>query len=113
MNEHKVDATNQSLGRVASKIAILLRGKNRATFKPNVLPNEKVEVINSAKMQFTGKKLEQKVYYKYSGYPGGIRATKLKERMAKSPADVLRTAVYAMLPKNRMRAKIIKHLEIK
>lgn len=109
---HKIDASGESLGRLSSKIAILLRGKNQADFKPNVESKNKVEVINVKKLKFTGSKLENKTYYRYSGYPGGIYARKLGEIFEKNPEKLLKMTVFNMLPKNRMRHKIIKNLKI-
>jgi len=110
---HTIDATNQPLGRLASRIAVLLRGKDVPTFKPNVAPGTKVRVTNVRSLKFTGNKLQNKIYYRYSGYPGGIYSRTLAESFEKSPEDVLRMTVFNMLPKNRMRHKIIKNLEIK
>lgn len=110
---HNIDATNQSLGRLATKIAVLLRGKHKATFEPRLMPDEKVIVENINKMKFTGNKLENKVYYHYSGYPGGMKERPLKKLVAQKPAQVLRSTVLNMLPQNRQRAKIIRNLEIK
>ena len=109
---HKIDATNQSLGRLASKIAILLRGKDQPDFQHHIQSDAIVEVTNIKKLKFTGSKLENKTYYRYSGYPGGIYARKLGEVFEKTPDKLLRTTVLAMLPKNRMRTKIIKNLKI-
>ena len=108
----QLDATNQSLGRLASKIAVILRGKTKPTYQPNILPTEQVTVNNAAKMKFFGKKLEQKTYYHYSGYPGGMKARNLGKEMDKDPRKILRLAVYRMLAQNRLRAKIIKNLII-
>lgn len=110
---HTIDATNQSIGRLASKIALILRGKMTPHYKPNVMPQEKVIVENIKKVKFTGKKLDQKVYYHYSGYPGGMKARKLNEMFEKNPGNVLWMAVNRMLAKNRLRSKIMKNLEIK
>ena len=112
MHIHSIDATNQSVGRLASSIAVILRGKLDPKFEPNALPNEKVTVIHAAKMKLTGKKAEQKVFYHYSGYPGGMRARKLDVMMDKNPQRVLWLAVYRMLARNRLRDKIIKNLSI-
>lgn len=108
----KIDAANKIFGRLASQVALALRGKNKANFAPNILANEKVIVSNIKKISFTGKKLGQKTYYHYSGYPGGIKARILKDELAKNPAKVFKSAVYRMLPKNRSRSKIIKNLTI-
>ena|SRR3989344_2354217 len=110
--EYTLDATNQSLGRIASKIAVMLRGKLNPKFQPNVEPNDTVTVSNVAKMKLTGKKAEQKTYYHYSGFPGGMKARKLDVLMDKNPKRVLWLAVYRMLARNRMRDKIIKNLTI-
>ena len=113
MNMKEIDATNQSLGRLASQIALLLRGKDSPKFQPHVLNEEKVVVSNVDKIKFTGRKLEQKKYYHYSGYPGGIKERKMGEVFAKNPKEVLRRAVFGMLPKNRLRKEMIKNLQFK
>ncbi len=108
---YELDATNQSLGRFASKIAILLRGKNLASYAPSKLPNSQVVVKNLKGAKFTGDKLNQKKYYHYSGYHGGIKARGLSELWEKRPEEVLRKMVYLMLPVNRTRDKIIRNLK--
>lgn len=110
---HEIDATNQPLGRLASKIAVILRGKTNPKYKPYLLPDEKVMITNLNKIKFTGKKIDQKVYRHYSGYPGGMKTVELKTMLAKNPKRVLWLAVYRMLAPNRLRDKIIKNLEIK
>lgn len=110
---HTIDATNQPLGRLASKIAVILRGKINPSYKPNVMPQEKVIVENVKRIKFSGKKLSQKVYRHYSGYPGGMKTRRLGVVFEKDPKKVLRLAVYRMLAPNRLRDKIIKNLEIK
>jgi large subunit ribosomal protein L13 len=110
---HNIDATNQSLGRLASNIAILLRGKDKPSYRAHIMPTEKVVVENIRKMRLTGAKMEQKRYYNYSGYPGGMRETRVEDLFKKNPGEVLRKAVYGMLPSNKLRAEIIKNLEIK
>lgn len=110
---HEIDATNQTLGRLASQIALILRGKTHPDFQPNQMPNDKVIVSNIKKIKFTGKKLTQKMYYHYSGYPGGLKAMKLKTIFGKNPGRVLRGTVYRMLAQNRLRDKIIKNLTVK
>jgi large subunit ribosomal protein L13 len=111
-NLHKIDATGISVGRLASKIAILLRGKNKASFVPNQDEGDIVEISNVAAMKVTGKKLEQKIYYHHSNYPGGLRETQMKKLMGKDPFEVLRKAVWNMLPKNKLRAEMIKRLRV-
>jgi len=110
---HQIDATNQSLGRLASQIAVILRGKTNPDYRPNVMPQEKVVVNNSVRIKFTGKKLDQKIYYHYSGYPGGMKKRKLGTMFEKDPKRVLWLAVYRMLAPNRIRSRIMKNLEIK
>lgn len=107
-----LDATNQSMGRLASKIAVILRGKLNPSYQPNELPKEKVTVTNVKGIKITGKKLDQKIYYHYSGYPGGMKARTLEMVMSKDPRKALWMAVYRMLARNRLRDKIIKNLTI-
>ena len=109
----ELDATNQTLGRLASKIAIILRGKNLATYEPSKLPKSQVVLKNINKIQFTGLKFQDKKYYHYSGYHSGIKATKLSELWKMRPEYVIRKTVYNMLPKNKLRDKIIKNLNFK
>ena len=109
----QIDATNQSVGRLASQIALILRGKNKINFTPQVDNGDFVVVSNIDKLKFTGKKLEQKKYYRHSGYPGGLKTTKLSELYKTQPAEVLKKAVFKMLPKNRLRNNMIKRLTIK
>lgn len=110
---HTIDATEKIGGRLASKIAFLLQGKNKITYQAHTDCGDMVEVENVSKMKFSGKKLDDKVYYRNTGYPGGIRTTKLSDLMAKQPAEALRKMVYNMLPDNKLRAKMIKRLIIK
>lgn len=112
MKKVEIDATNQSLGRLASRIAVLLRGKHLAGYQPNVLPQVEVSVKNLEGVKFTGDKLKNKIYYRYSGYHSGIKARTLGERWTKDPAGVLRYSVYRMLPKNKTRDKIIRNLKV-
>ena len=109
----RIDATNKVFGRLASEVAFLLRGKNKASFEPNITPQEKIVIENVEKIVFTGKKLEQKKYFHYSGYHGGIRAKKLSELWETKPTNVIKKCVYRMLPKNKTRDKIIKNLTVK
>ena len=111
MTKYELDATNQSLGRLASKIAILLRGKNLASYTPNKLPTSEVTIKNLKGAKFTGDKFNQVKYYHYSGYHSGIKARSLAELWEKKPEEVLRKMVYRMLPANRTRDKIIKNLK--
>ena len=109
---HKIDAKNQILGRLASKIAFILQGKHKPYYQPNKPGDDIVEVYNVDKIKITGKKLKQKQYFKHSGYPGGVKFIKLKELFQKNPGEVLKKAVYGMLPKNRLRKLRIKRLKI-
>ena len=109
---HKIDATEKVIGRMATEIANVLRGKNKPEYQPNVDLGGAVEVVNIKKAKFTGNKLEQKKYYHYSGYPGGLKEIKAKDLFAKDPAEVLRKAVWNMMPKNKLRSEMIKRLSI-
>lgn len=113
MIKHTIDATDQSIGRMATQIALLLRGKLSPSYMPHLLPEDKVSVSNIRKARFTGNKLENKKYFHYSGYPGGMKERTLENVFAKNPQRVLWLAVYRMLPKNKTRDKIIKNLDIK
>ncbi len=110
---HKIDAAGKSPGRLASEIAILLRGKNKPDFEPYKDEGDEVVVENVEEMQITGKKLEQKKYYRHSGYPGGLKEEPLSKVMDEKPEEVLRRAVNGMLPKNKLRKKQIKRLKFK
>ena len=110
---HQLDATDRPLGRLASQIAILLMGKNKATYRPHLDEGERVEIINAAKIKFTGKKLEQKEYIWHTNHPGGLRRKKVKDVFAADPGQVLTIAVMGMLPKNKLRDQMIKRLKIK
>jgi len=109
---HIIDAEGKVLGRLASKIAILLRGKHKPQFKPHEDGGDFVIVKNVSKLKITGKKLEKKIYYHHTGYIGGLKETPLKKLFKENPGEVLRRAVYGMLPKNKLRKKIIKRLKI-
>ncbi len=107
-----IDATNQTLGRVATRAATLLRGKNLPTFSHNVMPSVHVAVVNASKLRFTGKKLDQGQRYHYSGYPGGLRATKLRDLFQRNPEKVVKLAVLRMLPDNKLRKRFIMRLKV-
>lgn len=108
---HTINAEGKILGRLASEIAFLLRGKNKVSFVPHLDEGDIVKVENAEKIVLTGKKAEQKKYYRYTGYPGGLKETKFKELFEKNPQEVLRRAVYNMLPKNKLQDKMIKRLQ--
>ena len=99
---HVIDATDVVLGRLATQIAVLLRGKHKATFAPHVDGGDFVVVINADKVALTGNKREQKLAYRHSGYPGGLRATPIGELLTKKPERVVETAVRGMLPKTSL-----------
>jgi large subunit ribosomal protein L13 len=107
-----VDATGHTLGRLASEIASILRGKNKPTFTPHIDTGDYVIVVNADKIKVTGKKMDQKVYYHYSGYVGGLKETTLKEKLAKKPEDVLYLAIKGMLPKGPLDRQMIKKLYV-
>ena len=107
-----VDATGYTLGRLASEVAKVLRGKNKPVFTPHVDTGDYVIVVNAAKVKVTGKKLQQKIYYNHSDYVGGMRETTLAEMMAKKPEKVIELAVKGMLPKGPMGRDMIKKLHV-
>lgn len=100
------------LGRLATEIATILRGKNKADFMPNIDGGDFAVVVNSDFLQVSGNKMEGKMYHHFSGYPGGVKSLKLKEVMEKDSRKVIEQAVYGMLPKNKLRDRMIKRLLI-
>ena len=108
-----IDAKGQTIGRVATRIAVALRGKDTVTFARNLVPAIKVKVINAAQLKISDKKLIQKTYEKYSGYPGGLKKLDLEKVIAKKGyAEPLRLAIRGMLPNNKLRAKLLTNLKI-
>lgn len=107
-----VDATDVVLGRLASKVAKILRGKNKPSFTPHVDCGDNVVIINAEKVRLTGNKLNDKIYLSYSGYPGGQRERTPAELLAKYPERVIEKAVKGMLPKNRLGSKIYGNLKV-
>ena len=107
-----VDATGHTLGRLASEIATILRGKNKPTYTPHIDTGDNVIVINAEKIKVTGKKLDQKIYYHHSDYVGGMKELTLKEKLAKKPEDVIYLAVKGMLPKGPLGRQMIKKLHV-
>ena len=107
-----VDATGYTLGRLASEVAKVLRGKNKPEFTPHIDTGDNVIVINAEKIKVTGKKLDQKVYYHHSDYVGGMKETTLREMMAKKPEQVIELAVKGMLPKGPLGRTMIKKLHV-
>ena len=107
-----LDADGQVLGRLATRIADILRGKNRADYTPHVCTGDNVIVINAAKVRLTGNKLEDKVYYTHSGFPGGLRSKTAGDRMEQGPEGILYDAVKGMLPKNKLSRDVMTRLKI-
>ena len=107
-----VDAEGLALGRVASQVANILRGKNKPIYTPNVDTGDYVIVLNASKIILTGKKLDQKIYYKHSGYVGGLKETKYRKLLAEKPEEAMRHAVVGMLPKGPLGRQMAKKLKI-
>lgn len=110
---HEIDATNQTIGRLATRVATLLRGKHKPQYEPHLDRGDSVVIINIDKVKFSGKKLEQKEYYSYSGYPGGLKTKKMSDVFKTKPGEVLTRAVKQMLPPTRLREGMMKRLIIK
>ena len=109
---HVIDATDVVLGRLATHIATLLRGKHKPTFAPHVDTGDFVVVVNADKVAVTGKKLDDKIYYRHSGYPGGLKQRTLREELDRRPTEVIRKAVRGMLPRNRLGRQQLTKLKI-
>jgi len=109
---HTIDAAGKVLGRLAAEIAVLLHGKNKIDFFPYKDMGDFVVVKNVSKLKITGKKMEQKKYFRHSKYPGGVKEIPFKKIFKERPDFTLKTAVFGMLPKNKLRAKMIKRLKI-
>lgn len=107
-----VDAEGQTLGRLASRIATILRGKHKPGFSPSVDCGDYVIVINAEKIHVTGNRLDQKMYYRHSGYPGGLTEISLRDQLEKFPTRPVEAAVKGMLPKNKLGRKIFKKLKV-
>lgn len=107
-----VDASNFELGRLASRIAVVLRGKHKAQFTPHVDTGDFVIVLNASKVNLTGRKLDQKKYHHYSGYPGGLKTRVARDVRSNDPERLIREAVAGMLPKNRLSKQLINKLRV-
>lgn len=105
MKWYLIDAEGQTLGRLASQIANIIRGKNKPTYTPHADTGDFVVVINAEKINVTGNKLNNKIYYNHSGYAGGLKKRTLKEMLEKKPEEVLRKAIWGMLPHNKLGRK--------
>jgi large subunit ribosomal protein L13 len=109
---HVIDASDKILGKLATEAAKLLMGKHKPTFSRHLDTGDFVVIINAAKVRFTGKKAEQKLYHSHSGYPGGLKTVNLERMMATNPARVIEHAVKGMLPHNRLGAQMLKKLKV-
>jgi large subunit ribosomal protein L13 len=107
-----IDAQGQTLGRLASRIATLLRGKHKPIYTPHVDCGDYVIVVNAEKIHVTGQKMTQKIYYRHSGYPGGLKEVALRDQLKKFPDRVIESAVQGMLPHNRLGRKMFKKLKV-
>ena len=110
-NTHTIDANGKVLGRLAVEVSILLRGKHKSNFAPNLDIGDFVIVKNISKIKITGKKMEQKIYYHHSGFPGGLKKIPIKKLFEKDPGQVFKKAVSGMLPKNKLRSQFMKRLK--
>lgn len=107
-----VDAKDVPLGRLASQVASILRGKHKPVFTPHIDTGDFVIVINSAKIKLTGNKINKKIKYRHSGYPGGLKETPVAKQLAENPEDVIWDAVWGMIPHNRLGREVIKKLKV-
>jgi len=107
-----VDASDKILGRLASAVAVRLRGKHKVEYAPHMDTGDFIIVVNAAKVLTTGRKLDQKKYYRHSGWIGGLKETSLRDMLAKKPEEVIRKAVRGMLPKNRLGRAMLKKLKV-
>jgi len=107
-----IDATNVVVGRLASRVALVLRGKHKPSYTPHVDCGDNVIIINAEKVKVTGNKEEAKMYYRHSGFPGGLSEASLKELREKNAAMIIEKAVYGMLPKNKLQADRMKRLKV-
>jgi len=109
---HVIDASGKTLGRLASEVATILMGKHKPIYSPHLLSGDYVIVLNASKVRVTGNKAEQKLYYRHSGYPGGLKSTTLGKMMQTHPTRVIEYAVKGMLPHNRLGRQMIKRLKV-
>jgi len=107
-----VNAEGKVLGRLATELAKILKGKNKPTYTPHVDTGDFVIVVNASKVALTGKKMKDKIYYRHTGYPGGIKETNAAKLLAKKPTEVIRIAVKGMLPKNSLGRQMLRKLKI-
>jgi large subunit ribosomal protein L13 len=107
-----VDATDQTLGRVATRVATLLMGKHKATYSPHLDMGDFVVIVNASRIRVTGKKLDDKIYYRHTGYVGGLKETPLRDMLAKHPGRVMESAVKGMLPRNKLARHLLRHMKV-
>jgi large subunit ribosomal protein L13 len=107
-----IDATGQTLGRLASEVARLLMGKHKPTYSPHLDMGDFVVIVNADKVHVTGKKLDDKIYYRHTGYMGGLKETVLSDMLQKQPRRVIELAVRGMLPRNRLSRHLLRHLKV-
>ena len=107
-----IDATGMTLGRLSTQIATVLKGKHKPIYSPHMDTGDFVVVVNAHKVRVTGRKLDQKIYYRHSGYPGGLKEISLRDQLDRHPDRVIRFAVRGMLPKNRLGRQMIKKLKV-
>jgi large subunit ribosomal protein L13 len=107
-----VDAAGQTLGRLASNVAGILKGKHKAIYSPHIDVGDYVIIVNADKVAVTGRKMDQKVYYRHTGYPGGIRSATLRQQMVRHPTFAVKSAVKGMLPKNRLGRRMLRKLKV-
>ena len=107
-----IDAQDQVLGRLATRVATILRGKNKPIFTNHVDTGDFVIIVNAEKVRLTGNKLDAKMYYRHSGYPGGIKGMTAREMLERKPEQVIKNAVKGMLPKNRLASKVLTKLKV-
>lgn len=110
---HQIDAAGQTVGRLATQVALILRGKNKPEYQAHLDLGDIVEIVNAGQMKFTGKKFDQKEYHHFSGYIGGLKTKKMSEVFAGNPGEVLKKAVRDMLPPTKLRPGMLKRLIIK
>ena len=109
---HTIDANDRIAGRIATEIAVLLQGKNKVSYQPHIDGGDMVKVVNVSGMKFSGKKLENKKYHHSTGYIGNLKTENLSDLFEKNPEEVLRKMVFGMLPKNKLRDRMIKRLTL-
>ncbi len=109
---HVIDAEDVVLGRLASKVAYILKGKHKPIYTPHIDTGDHIVIVNAEKIKMTGKKQEQKIYWRHSGYPGGIKGTTAAKVMSEKPEQIIRHAVAGMLPKNTIGRQMIKKLKV-